>query len=81
MLRAQLALAECNLFDDLKAGRQALEQVLAEAGAVADILHSAAIGLNQHDPHNAAPGGGNVGRIGMGRGSNEQTQGEDQECA
>ncbi len=36
VLRAQLALAECNLFDDLKAGRQALEQVLAEAGAVAD---------------------------------------------
>jgi tetratricopeptide (TPR) repeat protein len=35
-LKAQLALAECALFEDLAVGRQGLEQVLAETGAVAD---------------------------------------------
>jgi tetratricopeptide (TPR) repeat protein len=35
-LKAQLALAECALFEDLAAGRQGLEQVLAETSAVAD---------------------------------------------
>jgi tetratricopeptide (TPR) repeat protein len=37
-LRAQLALAECELFGDLSAGRVALEAVLDQLGAVADDL-------------------------------------------
>ena len=35
-LRARLALAECDLFDDLDSGRDALEAVLAQVPAIAD---------------------------------------------
>jgi len=37
-LHARLALAECELYDDLEAGRAALEAVLAQTAAIADPL-------------------------------------------